>query len=344
MRGNVFGHIDLALVLFAAVGVAAIHHQGGGQLGGFEFLAGGSHAFGVVVGRFATAQNHVAVLVALGLHDGDLAVLVHRQKVVATGRSLNRIGRDLDVAVGAVFEADGCRQARGQLAVHLTFGRSRTDGAPADEVANVLGRDHVQELAAGGHALAVDLDQQLACDAQTFVDAVALVQVRIVDQALPAHGGAGLFEVHTHHDFQCVSVFFSQRLQAAGVIQRRGRVVDRTRADDDEQSVVFAVHDFLNGFAGLGDQGFRCRAGNRKESDQMFWRWEHGDVLDAFVVGLACTVGGIRIPALRGSGFGVHRGLLKLKKGEKKPPGFGAPAVCIEIFGCLCARLSSAGD
>jgi hypothetical protein len=46
----------------------------------------------------------------------------------------------------------------------------------------------------------------------------------------------------------------------------------------------------------------------------MFWRWEHGDVLDAFVVGLACTVGGIRIPALRGSGFGVHRGLLGLKK------------------------------
>jgi hypothetical protein len=32
------------------------------------------------------------------------------------------------------------------------------------------------------------------------------------------------------------------------------------------------------------------------------------------------------------------------KTGEKKPPGFGAPAVCIEMFGCLSARLSSAGD
>jgi len=32
------------------------------------------------------------------------------------------------------------------------------------------------------------------------------------------------------------------------------------------------------------------------------------------------------------------------KTGEKKPPGFGAPAVCVEMFGCLCARLSSAGD
>ena len=121
--------------------------------------------------------------------------------------------------------------------------------------------------------------------------------------------------------------------------------MDRARADDDQQAVVLAVHDLGDGLAGLGNQGFRGRAGNREKADQMFWGREHGDVLDAFVVGLASAVGGIRIPALGGCGFGVHRGLLRLKKtGEKKPPGFGAPAVCIEMFGCLCARLSSAGD
>jgi hypothetical protein len=76
----------------------------------------------------------------------------------------------------------------------------------------------------------------------------------------------------------------------------------------------------------------------------MFWWGEHGDVLDAFVVGLASSVGSIRIPAVRGGGFGVHRRLLEIKKVEKKPPGFEAPAVCVEMFGCLCARLSSAGD
>jgi hypothetical protein len=46
----------------------------------------------------------------------------------------------------------------------------------------------------------------------------------------------------------------------------------------------------------------------------MFWRGEHGDVLDALVVGLAFAVGCIGIPALGGCGLGVHRGLLRLKK------------------------------
>jgi hypothetical protein len=47
----------------------------------------------------------------------------------------------------------------------------------------------------------VDLDQQLAGDAQAFVDAETLVQVRVVDQAFPAHRGARFFKIHTHDDF-----------------------------------------------------------------------------------------------------------------------------------------------
>ena len=105
--GDVLCHIALLLVLLAAVGVAAVDHQAGGQLGGFQFLAGGRHAGRIVVGSLAAAQNHVAVLVALGLHDGDLAVLVHRQEVVATSGSLDGVGGDLDVAIGAVLETDG---------------------------------------------------------------------------------------------------------------------------------------------------------------------------------------------------------------------------------------------
>jgi len=227
---------------------------------------------------------------------------------------LDRVGGDLDVAIGAVLEADGGRQARCQLAVYLAFGGARANRTPADQVTDVLGRDHVEELAACRQALTVDFDQQLACDAQAFVDAVAFVQVGVVDQAFPAHRGTGLFEVHTHDNLQRVCVLLAQGLQTTGVIEGRGRVMDRAGADDDQQAVVLAVNDFLNGFAGLRDQGFRRRARDRKKADQMFWGWEHGDVLDAFVVGLASTVGGIRIPALRGCSFGVHRGLLRLKK------------------------------
>ena len=214
----------------------------------------------------------MAVLVALGLHDGHLTVFVHRQKVVTTGSSLDRVGRDLDVAIRPVLEANGGRQARGQLAVHLAFGGACADGAPADQVANVLGRDHIKELASGRQALAVDLDQQLACDAQALVDAVAFVKIGVIDQALPAHGGAGLFEVHAHHDLQRVGVLLAQGLQAAGVVECCGRVVDGAGANDDQQAVVLTVHDLLDGFAGVGDQGLRGRPCNREKADQMFWR------------------------------------------------------------------------
>ena len=81
----------------------------------------------------------MAVLVALGLHNRDLAVFVHRQKVVATRCRLDGVCRDLDVAVRAVFKPNRCRQARGQLAVDLAFGGACANRAPADQVADVLG-------------------------------------------------------------------------------------------------------------------------------------------------------------------------------------------------------------
>ncbi len=121
-----------------------------------------------------------------------------------------------------------------------------TNRAPADQVPDVLGRDHVQKFAGRGHAQAVDVDEQLAGDAQAFVDAVAAVQVGVVDQALPADGGAGLFKIHAHHDFQRVFVLLAHVGQAAGVVQRGLGVVDGAGADDDQQAVILVAHDALD--------------------------------------------------------------------------------------------------
>ncbi|MFM8611045.1 MAG: 3-deoxy-7-phosphoheptulonate synthase, partial [Burkholderiaceae bacterium] len=84
-------------------------------------------AWGAIGARTTESQVH-----------RDLAVLVHRPEVVRSHRGLDGVDRDLDVAVGAVLEADRRRQARGQLAVHLAFGGARADRAPADQVADVL--------------------------------------------------------------------------------------------------------------------------------------------------------------------------------------------------------------
>ena len=48
--------------------------------------------------------------------------------------------------------------------------------------------------------------------------------------------------------------------------------MDGARANDDKQAIVFAMHDVVDIFAGLGDQLFHRRALNRKEANQMLRR------------------------------------------------------------------------
>ena len=58
-------------------------------------------------------------------------LLGDRQETVRATRRQDRVDRDLHVAVGAVLEADGHREPRGELAVDLALGRARADRAPA---------------------------------------------------------------------------------------------------------------------------------------------------------------------------------------------------------------------
>ena len=234
-----------------------------------QILARSGHAGSVVVRRFATAQNHVAVRVTLGLHNGHLAVLMHGQKVVSAGGCLNRVGGDFDIAIRAVFEADRGRQARGQLAVHLALGGARADGTPGNQVPQILGRNDVQKLAARGQAQAVDVDQQLARNTQALVDAETFVQVGVVDQTFPAHGRTGFFEIHAHHDLQRVRVALALRFEAGRVLQCGVRIVDGAGPNDHQQPVVLAGHDGLNALARLRHQGFDGGALDREKADQM---------------------------------------------------------------------------
>ena len=274
----------------------------------------------------------MAIAVAMGLHDRHLAVLVHRQKVVATGGRLDGVSGDLDVAVGTVLEADRRRQARGQFAVHLALGGARADGAPGDQVTQVLRRDHVQKLAAGRQPEPVDVDQQLARDAQALVDAEGFVQIGVVDQALPAHRGARLLKIDPHHDFQRVGIVVALGQQAARILQRRRRVMDGAGADHHQQAVVAAGHDVVDAVARIADQGLDGGAMDREEADQVFGRRQHGDVLDALVISLAGAVS-----RLGDGGFGLHGGLLIRSVGKttthKKTAGAAGGFWKIGTFG-----------
>jgi hypothetical protein len=56
----------------------------------------------------------------------------------------------------------------------------------------------------------------------------------------------------------------------------------------------------VDALAGFGDQTFNRGTGNWKEADQVFRGRQHGDVLDALVVGLAGLIIGRRISIVLG--------------------------------------------
>ena len=186
------------------------------------------------------------VLVATGLENRGLAHLGHAHEGVRCLGRDHRIGRHFDAAVGAVFEAHWARQATGQLAVALAFGGARPDRAPSHEVADVLRAEQIEKLGGHGQTQVEDVQQELARHLQPLVHGKAAVQVRVVDVALPAHRGAGLFKIHTHHDLQVFGVLVRFGLQQLGIGDGLIVVMDRARPDHHDQAVVFALQHIRN--------------------------------------------------------------------------------------------------
>jgi hypothetical protein len=85
------------------------------------------------------------------------------------------------------------------------------------------------------------------------LDVEAAVEVGVVDQALPAHGGARLLEVDAHHDIEAVLDLVGQAAQAARIVQGGIDVVDGAGAHHHQQARVLAVEDALDGLATLDD-------------------------------------------------------------------------------------------
>lgn len=199
--GNVLGHERLVLVVLLGVSVRAVDHENLALVLVAQGLAGGLDAVAVVVGALAaTTQDHESVLVARGLGDGGQTLLGDAQEVVRVGGSLDSVNGNTQIAISAVLESDGEAQTRGEFTVQLGLGGAGTDGAQRDEIGQVLGRNGVEHLARDGHAHAGEIGVELTRNAQTFVDVVGLVEVRIVDQTFPSHGRTRLLQVGAHDD------------------------------------------------------------------------------------------------------------------------------------------------
>ena len=109
--------------------------------------------------------------------------------------------------------------------------------------------------------------KQLAGAVESVLDLVGVVEVGVVDKALPADGGARLLEVHAHHDHDAVSEFVGKRLEAFGVVDRGRLVVDGAGTDDNGKALVVAVEHVLE-LASSIEHDLFCLGGEGKAGFQ----------------------------------------------------------------------------
>ena len=322
LAGHVLGHVDLAAVLLAAVGVREVDHHLFAQAVLRQQLAGSIHVGGAVVGGLAAAQDDVAVGVAVGLEDGGHAHLGDAHEGVRGLGCQNGVGCHFHAAVGAVLEAHGAGQATGQLAVALAFGGACADGAPADEFADELGREQIEEFGGNGHAELQHVQQQPAGHFQSLVDGVAVVHVRVIDVALPADGGAGLLEVDAHQDEQVVGEGIGLCLELAGVVHGLRVVMDGAGTDNDQQAIVLAGEDAADRRTAVLDQ-----LGGGVGGGQPFLQQGRGDE------GTYCLHAGVVHPA---GAAGVERG------GRACCGGHGLEALDVVLLPVYCSAAAIA--
>ena len=111
--------------------------------------------------------------------------------------------------------------------------------------------NRVEELGAGVHPHLTDLEKERAGSAESGLDVEAIIEVGVINKALPANGGAGLFEVDPHHDEKAVAEFFGQFLEAASVLQGRFLAVYGAGTDDKEQPGILAIENLSHLFPAL---------------------------------------------------------------------------------------------
>ena len=75
----------------------------------------------------------------------------------------------------------------------------------------------------------------------------------VVDEALPADGGAGLLEVNAHDDAQVGGKLLDGGFEQGGVFAGGPGIVNGAGADEGEQARVAAVEDGGDFIAGVED-------------------------------------------------------------------------------------------
>jgi hypothetical protein len=147
------------------------------------------------------------------------------------------------------------REAGGELAVDLTLRGACADRSPRDQIGVELRRDRIEKLRPRGKLEGDDIEEEAPRGPEPLVDREAAVEVRIVDEPLPAHRRARLLEVHAHHDVERLGERASRLRETGRVLEGGVGVVDRARSDDHQQPVAPGPERLGDLLTGLGDGG-----------------------------------------------------------------------------------------
>jgi len=209
-----------------------------------------------VVDRFAApAQDDVAIGVSGGDEDGGLPMLCVTEKRVRVRGGEHGVDGYLDVAGGGVLESHWTGHAGHELTMDLALRGASADGTPTDEAGDVLRRDHIQKFSSLGQAFVGQIEEKIARKAKAVVDFVRAIEMRVVDEALPAYGGAGLLKIDTHDDAQILGELSECGFENGCVFARSLGVMDRTGSYEDEETRVALRQDARNVEARIEDGG-----------------------------------------------------------------------------------------
>ena len=120
----------------------------------------------------------------------------------------------------------------------LAFRSSCPNGAPDYQVRVELRRDRVEKFARRGETQGENIEEKISRRTQAVVDRKATVEIRVVDQSLPAHRCAWLFEIDAHHDAEIVGELAPACRQPLGIFESRDRIVNRAGPDHHEQAII----------------------------------------------------------------------------------------------------------
>lgn len=250
--------------------------------------------FVIVRALGAATENDETVFVALGTGDSGQALLGNAHEVVLSSGSTDSINGNAEVAVGSVLEANRERETGSKLTVKLAFGSAGTDSTDRDEVGEELRGDSVQHLGSDGHTGRSQIAEELPGDTKTLVDLERRVDIGIVNEALPADGGAGLLKVGSHNNNKVVFELLGKSLKSAAVLESCGGVMEGARSNNDKETVVLAhddVHSLLSALddsleGGICDGNFGNEKSGRNEGI-LTLDWKTKIVL-AMILGVCC--------------------------------------------------------